>query len=84
MALALLFSVVAFFIFGFYLPGYIMEIVFGSWENQPIGSGLILVIIAAPVALICFILFIVIAIKLNVQLAPIKSRAREQESLIVS
>ena len=48
-------SFVAFVIIGFYVPGRLMEVIWGPWEDQPIGSGLILVMIAFPIGLLCFV-----------------------------
>ena len=48
-------SLVAFVIVGFYVPGHLMEVIWGPWEDQPIGSGLILLMIAFPIGLLCLL-----------------------------
>ena len=67
---ALVASVVGFILLGFYLPVLIMEVIYGPWEDQPVGSGLMLLFFAVPIAILCLVAFVVLTRMLHLRLSP--------------
>jgi uncharacterized PurR-regulated membrane protein YhhQ (DUF165 family) len=63
-------SLVVFVIIGFYVPGRLMEVIWGPWEDQPIGSGLILLMIAFPIGLLCLLGCALLTRKFYLWLSP--------------
>lgn len=48
-------SFVAFVLVGFLLPGLLVESVYGSWEELPLGTGFLVLLFAFPVGLLCMV-----------------------------
>lgn len=53
--LALPIALLAFVILGFLIPGKVMELIWGQWANQPVGSGFILMLFSFFLGLPCFL-----------------------------
>lgn len=63
-------SLIGFVMVGFYVPGRLMEVIWGPWEDQPIGSGLILLGIAFPIGLLCLLGCALLTRRFYVWLSP--------------
>lgn len=75
MAIAFVASVLGFVLFGFLVPGFLIEVIYGPWEDQPVGSGLMLLYFAIPIAFLCLIAFVVLTRILYSRLSPANSAA---------
>jgi hypothetical protein len=51
--LALAVALIALIVLGFFVPGMVMEVIWGPWQRQPVGSGLILGLFTFFVGLPC-------------------------------
>lgn len=69
-SIALVASIFGFMLFGLVAPVLVLIAFHGKWEDQPIGSGFILVLIAVPLAILCFIAMCWFTVFLSDKLAP--------------
>jgi uncharacterized membrane protein YhaH (DUF805 family) len=72
-SVALVASVAGFVLFGLLAPVLTMIAFYGKWEDQPLGSGFILMLIAALVAILSFITMCWLTVLLSDKLAPGKA-----------
>jgi hypothetical protein len=63
-------SLIGFVIVGFYLPGRVMEAIWGPWDDQPLGSGFFVLLIAFPIGLLCLFACASLTRKLYSMLTP--------------
>jgi hypothetical protein len=69
-SVALVASMAGFVLLGLVAPVLTMIAFYGKWEDQPLGSGFILMLIAAPVAILSFIAMCWLTVFLSDKLAP--------------
>ena len=61
---------------GFLLPGLAMEVAYGSWEDHPIGSGLVLVLAMLALSPLFLVLLWSLAVRMYKGLTPARVATR--------